>query len=290
MPVTVVEKWDSREQGAGDQPSVDLRFLVIGTPDDIPAHSELIAQTPQVYNGLVRQSTHLERIAEDAWEGSVRYGPYEPPSTGDSSYSFDTGGGTQHITQSLGTVGAWGAPGIFPPNFHGAIGATQDSIEGVDITVPIYNFSETHYIDAAFVTGAYKAALFYLTGTVNNGPFRGFAAGEVLFLGAAGSVRGQENWEVAYRFAASPNVMGLSVGSIGGINKRLSFEDQAQQHTRGLSVGSIGGINKRGWDYLWVRYADIEDPAAKMLVKRPLAVYVEQVYPFTNFLGLGIGT
>lgn len=58
----------------------------------------------------------------------------------------------------------------------------------------------------------------------------------------------------------------------------------------GLSVGSIGGINKRGWDYLWVRYADIEDPAAKMLVKRPLAVYVEQVYPFTNFLGLGIGT
>jgi len=53
-------------------------------------------------------------------------------------------------------------------------------------------------------------------------------------------------------------------------------------------VGSITGINKRGWDCLWIRYADIEDTAAKMLVKRPLSVYVEQVYPYTNFAGLGI--
>jgi hypothetical protein len=134
MAVTVTEKWDSREQSAGDQPSVDLRYLVLGTTDDITAHSELIAQTPTVYAGLVRQSTHLERIAEDAWEGSVRYGRYEPPQTGDSSYSFDTGGGTQHITQSLGTVGVWSARGVFPPNFRGGIGVTKDGIEGVDIT------------------------------------------------------------------------------------------------------------------------------------------------------------
>ncbi len=49
------------------------------------------------------------------------------------------------------------------------------------------------------------------------------------------------------------------------------------------------GINKRGWDYLWVRYADVEDPTAKMLVQRPMAVYVEQVYPYRDFSGLGIG-
>ena len=264
MSVTVTEKWDSREQSAGEQPSVDRRFLVVGTSDDIEAHSELIAQTPAIYAGLVRQSTHLERIAENAWEGSVRYGRFEPPQTGDSSYSFDTGGGTQHITQSLGTVGVWAAPGVFPPNFRGGIGVTKVGVEGVDITIPVYNFAETHYIDASLVTGAYKAALFYLTGTVNNGPFRGFAAGEVLFLGAAGSIRGQEDWEIAYRFAASPNV-------------------------QGLTVGSMTGIARRGWDYLWIRYADVEDPDAKMLVKRPLSVYVEQVYPYTNFAGLGIG-
>lgn len=115
------------------------------------------------------------------------------------------------------------------------------------------------------ISRANKAALFYLTGTVNNSPFRGFEPGEVLFLGASGSKRGQDDWEIAYKFAASPNVLGLS-------------------------VGDIAGIAKRGWDYLWIRYADIEDTAAKMLVKRPLAVYVEQVYPYRDFSGLGIGT
>ena len=263
MAVTVYEKWDSRETTIAEDSSVDLRYVIRGTDDDAAANSALLAASPVLYGGLVRQSAHTERIAEDAWEGSVRYGMLEPPETGDSSFSFDTGGGTQHITQSLATVGAYSASGP-PPNFKGAVGATRDSVEGVDITVPVYNFSETHYIDAVLVTGAYKSALFSLTGTVNNAPFRGFAAGEVSFLGAAGSKRGQDDWEISYRFAASPNVVGLV-------------------------VGDITGIAKRGWEYLWVRYQDAEDTDAKMLVKRPVAVYVEQVYPYGNFAGLGIG-
>jgi hypothetical protein len=40
---------------------------------------------------------------------------------------------------------------------------------------------------------------------------------------------------------------------------------------------------------LWVRYADVEDTNARMLVQRPIAAYVEQVYPYTDFSGLGIG-
>jgi len=263
MTVTVHEKWDSRETTISEDASVDLKYVIRGTDDDATANTALLDASPVLYGGLTRQSAHTERIAEEVWEGSVRYGLLEPPEVGSSSFSFDTGGGNQHITQSLATVGAWSAAGT-PPNFGGAIGATRDSVEGVDITVPVYNFSETHYVDATLVTPAYKSTLFYLTGTINNSAFRGFAAGEVLFLGASGSQRGQEDWEITYRFAASPNVTGLV-------------------------VGSITGINKGGWDYLWVRYADVEDTNAKSLVKQPLAVYVEQVYPYTNFASLGIG-
>lgn len=263
MTVTVHEKWDSRETSISEDSTVDLRYVIRGTDDDAAANTALLAAAPVLYGGLIRQSAHTERIAEESWEGSVRYGMLEPPETGDSSFSFDTGGGSQHVTQSLATVGAYSASGP-PPNFGGAIGATRDSVEGVDITVPVYNFSETHYIDTALVTAAYKAALFYLTGTVNNAPFRGYAAGEVLFIGASGSKRGQDDWEITYRFAASPNVSGLV-------------------------VGSLIGINKRGWEYLWVRYADVEDTNAMALVKQPLAAYVEQVYPYGNFVGLGIG-
>ena len=56
----------------------------------------------------------------------------------------------------------------------------------------------------------------------------------------------------------------------------------------GLQVGDITGIDKKGWEYLWVRYADAEDQ--NVLVKRPIAAYVEQVYESGNFALLGIGT
>jgi len=263
MPVTVHEKWDSRETTISEDSTVDLRFVIRGTDDDAAANTALLAASPVLYGGLVRQSLHTERIAEYEWDGSVRYGRLEPPQTGDSSFSFDTGGGTQHITQSLATVGAYSVDGP-PPDFRGAVGVTRDSVDGVDITVPVYNFTETHYIATGLVTTAYKAALFYLTGQVNNATFRGFAPGEVLFLGASGSKRGPDDWEITYRFAASPNVAGLA-------------------------VGDMTGIAKRGWEYLWVRYEDVEDTTAMALVKRPVAVYVEQVYPYGNFAGLGIG-
>jgi hypothetical protein len=144
-------------------------------------------------------------------------------------------------------------PGKTAPDCKGAIGVTPDGVEGVDITVPVYQFSETHYLPDSLVTPTYKATLFALTGRVNDGTFKGFAAGECLFLGATGSKRGSGDWEITYRFAASPNATNLT-------------------------LGDIAGINKKGFEYLWVRYEDVEDTAAKALVKRPTAVYVEKVY------------
>jgi hypothetical protein len=264
MAIVVAEKWDSRELNDGDQATVDLKFVVRGTTDDLAARDALLTEAPELYGGLVRQSAHMERIAWDTWEASIRYGERERKEPGESSFAFDTGGGNQHITQSLATVGAYAAPGQMAPNFRGAIGVTHDSVEGVDVTIPVYNFSETHYLATEAVTGAYKAALFHLTGRVNNAPFKGFAAGEVLFLGASGSKRGKDDWEITFKFAASPNASGLV-------------------------VGEITGITKKGWEYLWVRYADAEDTDAHVLVKKPVAAYVEQVYPYGNFAGLGIG-
>ena len=47
--------------------------------------------------------------------------------------------------------------------------------------------------------------------------------------------------------------------------------------------------SKEGWQYLWVRYRDKDDQAAKELIKDPIAAYVEQVYQYGDFSGLGIG-
>ena len=262
----IIERYDSREVTVGvDNPSADLIYMVSGTEDDAEVCDLVEAEAPATYRSLHLQSYHITHQGGGIWEVTVRYAGAESTDTGESTFQFDTGGGTQHITQSLGTIAAYAEPGQVAPNFRGAIGVTPDGVEGVDISVPVYTFSETHFVPAGLVDGAYKATLFALTGRVNDAPFKGFAAGEVLFLGASGSKRGLDDWEISFRFAASPNASGLS-------------------------VGDIAGVEKLGWDYLWVRYVDAEDVDAQALVKRPQAVYVERVYPFGNLALLGIGS
>ena len=266
--IECVEKFESRLITTGQQPSVELRYVIRGTNSDVEARSALLAGSPATYDPwgsgwfyLPRDTVTIQPVGDLLWEGIVRYGPV--PQTEQSVFSFDTGGGTQHVTHSLANVARYAPPGKTAPDFKGAIGVTADSVEGVDITVPVYHFSETHYLADPLVTPAYKATLFALTGKVNNAAFKGFAAGECLFLGAAGSKRGSGDWEITYRFAASPNVTNLT-------------------------IGDITGINKKGWEYLWVRYSDSEDTVAKALVKKPVAVYIEQVYPYGDLGLLGI--
>ena len=116
------------------------------------------------------------------------------------------------------------------------------------------------------MTTAYKKRLAELTGTVNNGKFKGYAPGEVLFLGASGSRRGKhsdDDWEITFRFAVSPN-------------------------RENLKIGDLTIKEKLGWDYLWVRYADEVSSDQKSLVKKPESAYVERVYQAADFGGLGI--
>jgi len=136
-------------------------------------------------------------------------------------------------------------------------------VEGVDVVVPVYNWTETYYLDDAYVTSGYRRALRDLTGEVNSAGFRGFAAGEVLFRGARGARRSDEDWEITFSFAASENKYGQS-------------------------VGSITGIEKGGWEYLWVFYDD-QGESEGSVVPQPTAVYVERVYESGDFYRLGIG-
>ena len=263
MPVTVTELQDSREQNGVN---VIFRYGVVGTSDTVEAITSTLATAPTAFAGLARhdEETRLRpTVVSDYFELEVPYRLIDT-SVGSSSYQFETGGGSQKITQSLAT-NRYSPSGQTAPDFKGAIGVTKNGIEGVEITIPSATFSETHYLSVASVTSSYQALVESLTGKVATAAFKGRARGEVLFLGASGSQRGTEAWEVTFRFARSPNATGLT-------------------------IGNITGINKLGWDYLWVYYDEEEDTAANRVVKRPVAVYVEQVYEFADLSQLGIGT
>jgi hypothetical protein len=267
MAVTVEELFQGHtEIVGGPSTQAEITYIVRGATAESDVRDAINSQTPAEYNNLYRQTFEItERIDETSWKVVVRYLPwqFQPQQEPEPQFSFDTGGGTQHITQSLAIMGAYGVVA----DCGGAIGFDGENVAGVDITVPVYNFSETYYFPPGQVTQAYKSAIFSLTGTVCTGAFRGFNAGEVLFLGASGSRRGSDasdDWEITFKFAASPN-------------------------RTGITVGAITGIAKHGWDYMEVRYAADVDAAVKQVIKKPIGVIIHKVYQDGNFAGLGIG-
>jgi hypothetical protein len=265
MPVTIQEKFASRRWRGGDSPTLELEYVVTGTDDPLAARNAVMASTPAVQAGLVRREPTLEMVNDDTWYATVQYSGPETEFYGQVSFEFDIGSQSTKMFQSLATLGAVGAPGITPPIFNGAVNVTDSGVEGVDVEVPTCEWTETWRFPGNAITGAYATTLYLVTGTVNLFAFRGFAPGEVLFRGASGRKTSPEAWELSYRFAASPNASGLF-------------------------VGGIGPLIKRGWEYVWVLYEEREDVPSQRIVKKPVAAYVEQVYPFSNFSLLGIGS
>ena len=279
MPISVTEKLDSRATSGGRSSSHDREYIIRGTADEQEAITAMLNVAPQWYGDsieapplLTRTSYSVEAVFIDEdneaaciWGGSCKYAT---PSMiniaqGEDSYSFDTGGGTQHITQSLATILSIAAEGS-PADTKGAIGDNgQGEIAGVDIVVPSYAFTETHIFDAGEVNQAYKLGVFNLTGRVNSLPFRGFGVREVLFQGASGQMRDGEEWEITFRFTA--------------------------QRSQDFSINGMEG-RKAGWDYLWILYKQDTDETAKRLAAVPQEVHVERVYEEGDFEALGIGT
>lgn len=257
MAATITENHLSREFQLAKTSDRTLLFDIVGTEDEAEVKTLLLAAAPVVYLGLQIESVHAEPQGGGIWKGTARY-----VRLNDNEYTFDTGGGTKHVTQSYSTVNSYAAAGGTAPDFGGAINVTSDRVEGVDIPEAKYEFSETHYFDDTIVTDAYKLALFHLTNRVNDATFRGFAAGECRFDGATGSKRGDEKWAITFKFSCSPNVTGLTIGPFT--------------------------IDKGGWDYVWFRTETFEDTSGLTLVERPDYAYVEKVFLDGDFSDLGI--
>lgn len=272
MP-TVEELFVGRTETMGGRESAEIAYVVSNAENESQVKAAAKDAIPELHTvdptrpPLTRtQLTLDERINNTTWRVIARFEREDGATSGDikePEYSFDTGGGTQHITQSIKTLGKHGPEAS--DKLGGAIGYDGEHVAGVDITVPVYNFSETHHLANSTVTQAFQMNLYRLTGKINGSAFRGFQPGEVLFLGASGNRTGEwGDWSITYRFAASMT--------------RSNF-----------TVGSISVARKRGWDYMWVQYADDVDDEKSIVVKKPVAVYIEQVYEEGNFSQLGIG-
>jgi hypothetical protein len=231
---------------------------------------------------LRAESYSVEYQGDDSWKVTINYekiGADDATQTAPlkRARSFDTSGGTKHVTESVtgADKAAYAAGGTAPTSMGGAIGVDDNGVNGVDIVVPSFQFQESYDVPLSVLTDAYIRKLGELTGTVNKEAFRGFKAGEVLFVGASGShewdeQRGNGPGAITFKFVASPSA---------GDGKTLLP----------LKVGDINNIAKGGHEYLWVRYATVADTAKSQITRQPIAVYVNRVYQDGDFSQLKIG-
>lgn len=292
MALVWVEDGDSRQativrKGKKGASSYTKSYKIFGTADDVELHAAINAEISAngaywQYPGVVGMQLLAEQysvsyLGDNAWQLTISYEKAGAEDAAQSeplkrARSFDTTGGTQHITQacSVGSGGTLDFEKRFPSsatNMSGAIGVDSNGVNGVDIVVPQLSWQESYDVPNAYVTSAWIRGVSGITGTTNSAAFRGFEAGEVLFLGCSGSQewddqKGRGPWSLSFRFVASKNVTGQT-------------------------IGSITGIEKKGHEYLWVRYEDAVSGSS--LLKQPKAVYVSKVYKDSDFSALGIG-
>jgi hypothetical protein len=278
-----VEDGDSRQativrRGKKATSTMTRSYKVFGTASDTEVHAAINSQIstngygwqyPGVSSAqLWVESYSIAFLGDNAWQVTINYEKTgaDPTETDPlkRSRSFDTTGGTQHMTQA----NAESRYGANAPDQKKAIGVDSNGVNGVDVVVPQLQWQESYDVPNAYVTSAWIRGVAGVTGTTNNAAFRGFEAGEVLFVGCSGSQewddqKGRGPWSLSFRFVASKNVTGET-------------------------IGDITGVAKKGHEYLWVRYEDAVD--SNVLLKKPKYVYVNKVYKEGNFSQLGIGT
>lgn len=260
-----------------------LDLMVLGTEDDAVMHAAIqdaIEDELQItFRGanqlLFFQNYEHEYQGGGVYKVNVSYAMPEPQGQDDgdgpqSEYQFDTTGATVKVTQALSHISTTVPSGWTASDHGGAINVVDGKPEGVDIPIPAFAWTETHYFTDAYVTEAYKLTVASLTGSVNSGTWRGNAAGSVKFMGARGSKRGRDQWQITYLFEYSPNKTSIVIGG-------------------GSGWPTITVPAKKGWEYMWIEYEIDEDTTGKQLSSHARAAHVEKVLEEGDFDLLGLG-
>ena len=269
MSITVKEIRRSRSHVSGANPTARREYLAWGSADGDAIELAVLAVAPDTVGPCAFDQIACEpnEKHEEVWDVVLSYAKVarkEPPATNDEEISFDLGSQTIKVKRSLGTVDVWFDDEAIDdaPDFSGGIGWNSDKKEfdGADKMIEQFSFSITKYIPATTVEAVgYMQTLRNAAFTTNDAEFRGFAIGEVLFIGASGNKRNADDYAITFKFLVSKNGTGLTVGGL---------ED----------------IDKAGWDYLWELEEKSHDDDEAFVVAKTLAAYVEQIYGSSDFV------
>ena len=255
----------------GKYTSIEVQYLVFGVSSEEEALAAAHGKAPKESNGLPLDSIEIDtRETDDTFRVNAIY--REEDTTVDDSNdddddetpteSFDCGGGTKHLLYSFGQRKVYG-----DKDAGGAIGWNGKSgddceIAGVDVPTAQLRETYTKQMRIGKLTTAFKRKVAALVGKVNSGSFKGWNAGEVLFLGMSYSTPAKKAKKVtvSFNFAIQPNESGVKVA--------------------GKSV------TKKGFEYVWAISKTVASSGTPKLEVE--GIYVDQVCEYASFSGLGL--
>ena len=227
------------------------------------------ATAPTLFQGLRRKNDF--NIARNGRANlskvTVNYKKSDDPT--EMKVAFEIGGGSATVKHAIQTLRSYSsdnrkARGLQgQPDFQGLIGVSNNSVAGVDVPVPSFNFTLTRFVPNGFLN-SFVNDMNRLHAKVNsqfvNFSAQGwtpvFEAGELLFRGGTGAPREEEgDWEIQLKFSAETN----------------------EKHFQLEGFTAEPDIVKDGWDYVWETHVDSEDENAFHLVRVPDSAYVERV-------------
>lgn len=245
-------------------------FLVSGSSDPLVCRTAfLLYPGIKVYDGQNIVSIERESFGPTEWTFTASYSRTAPSIAADGSpgytISIDTSGASILQTVSYAQT-RYAITGKVAPDYKQSIDVQDGVANGVERIIPALKITVRARIATEYVITPVKYArlLSELTGTTNSGTMFGeFAAGELLFAGASGDIVSEEP-TMSFTFLASKNVTGLA-------------------------VGGVTGITKKGHEYLWCLFDTDKDATTGLLIRKPRAVYIDQVYGSANHDLLSIG-
>lgn len=287
MAFSSEESFNTRDvQSDSENYSIEITYVISGDPGDVVNEQNVRdfilkeGGVAGVVDGLpINAIRSINRVNSLQYKALVRYqnvGELEADEEipQGPTIAFDTTGGSEHISYGIKLVSSAGNPSA---EIGAAINFDGQRINGIDVQRPALRFTQTFELPDSQVTTAYKILLSEFTGSVNDTALGaiGAIAGRrgLLFLGAVGSKTItlddiEDLWTITFNFAVRQT------------ERNIIFNE-------GLTDEFVI-IEVFGWDYLWVQYENVDDSKQNRIVQKPIAAYVDQVFPEKDFTQLGV--
>lgn len=285
-PVHIHASWDSPTSkliygGEGDN-SLEFEYEITNCPSSGEAYNNLLGGNgadwpgvPGIVDACILRDVTMAPDGPNAWRAKCSYTQAkiakkeQEKLTSVGQYRISFSSKSQSIKQyTAKTTVSFSATGDTAPDFKGAINVNAEGeVEGVDSIVPCLTVSVTQRMEGASLTPAYALLVSGLIGKYNNNEFLGFPAGTMQLTAGDGSLS----------FAIpNPNADLTGGDPIPPQDRELSFEFLFSPNLTGITIGTVTGINKKGHQYMWTLWRDTIDSGK--VFRKPRAVYVQDLY------------